>query len=103
MFIWLIYNGLLVVVSALDYMKLGQKHQQCIFLPQGANDHCFLTVFEYCQIDAWAFFILRGPPSIHPLRTVNAGPVLEVPASPQIEALEHPEATVFLEYFFYLP
>ena len=35
--------------------------------------------------------------------TVNAEPVLEVPASPQMGALEHPEATVFLEYFSSLP
>lgn len=41
-----------------------------------------------------SFLILRGSPSVHPLQTINAEPVLEVPASPQIGALEHPEAMV---------
>ena len=99
----MIHNSLLVVVAASGHMKVGQKHWQCIFLPQGADDHCLFTVFECCQIDAWVFFILRGSPSVHPLQTVNAEPVFEVHASPQIGALEHPEATVFLEYFFSLP
>lgn len=101
-FIRLIHSSLLVLVAALDHMKVGQKHWQCIFLPQGADYHCLFTVFECCQIDA-CFFILRGSPSIQPLQTVNAEPVLEMPVSPQIRSFEHPKATVFLEYFFSLP
>lgn len=55
-FIWLICNSLLVVVAASGHMKVGQKHRQCIFLPQCADDHCLFTVFECRQIDAWVFF-----------------------------------------------
>ena len=52
----LIHSSLLVVVAASGHMKVGQKHRQCIFFPQGANDHCLFTVFECYQIDVWVFF-----------------------------------------------
>lgn len=55
-FIRLVKNCFLIIVTASGNVKICQQHRQCILFLQGADDHCLFTVCEFRQIDAGVFF-----------------------------------------------